>query len=697
MSQQNPEEQSKESRIQHLEKLREWFVNALEIGASLGDIQGSINQNVDPVSIMAATRLRLEQLMHFDALAFMTVDEETQDFSIVDCGPPDQKDNLQAEIDIQIENGTFAWALSQTRTILEHSRDGKPLVLHAVATRSRIMGMFVGLLSDDMANIRGASLNMLSMILLSTANALQSHQLYRIVNEQNQTLEQKIAQRTGQLQIANVKAKAANLAKSQFLANMSHEIRTPLTAIIGYAEMLQESKLDDTRRTSAISTINRTGKHLLGIINDILDLSKIESEKLEIEIIPCEFFKLLEEIRSVVTLQVQDKDLEFILDFNFPLPITIHTDPTRLKQILFNLCNNAIKFTEQGSVCIDINWDRDHDMLMFSVKDTGIGLSKDQVDRLFQRFSQADATTTRRFGGSGLGLYISKQLAEKLGGTITVESKVDHGSTFCVTVSSGYMDLDGVADNPDEVPALMQAKTFDDLEPLRLNGRVLLAEDNVDNQGLIAHYIEQLGAQVSIVDNGRSAVELALSKPFDLVLMDMQMPIMGGLEATSKLREQGYEGPIVALTANAMKESRQQCEDAGHNGFLTKPIELKEFQKTLSEYLEEDDSVETKQAASKKSVEAALQLIKDKFLDGLPERMKIITRSATLHEWAVVQSEAHKLKGIGGSVGYPELSQIAETIESAAKEQNIQKASDSVSDLTVICVQALQNNTNKLQ
>ncbi|NWG87194.1 MAG: response regulator [Hydrogenophilaceae bacterium] len=378
-------------------------------------------------------------------------------------------------------------------------------------------------------------------------------------------------------------AEAASQAKSIFLANMSHEIRTPLTAIIGFSEALLDVNQTMAERIEGIRTINRAGKHLLGIINDILDLSKIEAGKLEVERMPVTLFGLIDEVAVLARLQAEAKGIYFAVEPVFPLPQTIESDPVRLKQVLLNLASNAIKFTEQGGVTLAVRHDPAAGQLALTVSDTGIGLSPDQLAKLFQPFTQADASTTRRFGGTGLGLSLSRQLAEKLGGTISVTSEAGAGSRFTVTVAAGT--IGPLVQGPEEVRRLEELPE-QEAATRALHGDILVAEDNPDNQRLIALNTRRLGAGLTVVDNGQLAVVSALARPYDLILMDMQMPVMDGLTAVRTLRARGYRGPIVALTANATPADMKNCEEAGCDGFLTKPIDRSQFRETLSRYLQ---------------------------------------------------------------------------------------------------------------
>jgi signal transduction histidine kinase/ActR/RegA family two-component response regulator len=397
------------------------------------------------------------------------------------------------------------------------------------------------------------------------------------------TMEQQMSEEA--LQAAKKDAETANHAKSTFLANMSHEIRTPLTAILGYSEMLLEDDEDktDEDRKHEIKSIMKSGSHLHEIINDILDLSKIEAGQLVIEEIDIPTTGPFDEIESIFKSRSKEKGLTFTTHYNFPLPEKIMTDPTRLKQILINLCGNAIKFTKKGGVTIDVSYLNEEQLLEVRVQDTGIGMGEEEMACIFRPFSQADDSITRKFGGTGLGLCISKQLAQKMGGDVTVESKKGEGSTFTVTIKAripvGHLGLMKEKSTPAErnIEAV--------LVPTQLQGHVLLAEDIPENQKLITKYLMRTGLTVDIADNGQIALDMADRVKYDLIVMDVQMPVMGGLEATKELRQKGINIPIICITANAMREDKQRCLEAGADKYFTKPIDLRRLYSALTYYL----------------------------------------------------------------------------------------------------------------
>ena len=352
-----------------------------------------------------------------------------------------------------------------------------------------------------------------------------------------------ISRHETQLRDALQRAESANAAKSAFLANMSHEIRTPMTAIIGFAESTLADDLSKEQQTGALKTIIKSGHHLLHIINEVLDLSKIEAGK----------FRLVEE---------------------------------PFKQVLLNLGNNAVKFTEQGEITFYVSYDSHDNRIHFSVTDTGIGVSKDKQEHIFDAFSQEDSSTTRRFGGTGLGLFLTRRLVQLMGGEISMTSDYGHGSHFIVSLDAGNTEDVETIFSESEIPDFYD-NSVADLPDRFINGRVLVAEDTIENQMLLSLYLEKMGLDVRMVENGYEAVEEAGKENFDLVIMDMQMPVMDGLRATEVLRKKGIEWPIIALTANAMREDRERCLAAGCNNFITKPIDRKMLFEVLQRYLSE--------------------------------------------------------------------------------------------------------------
>jgi signal transduction histidine kinase len=429
---------------------------------------------------------------------------------------------------------------------------------------------------------------------------------HRELSKYRDELEKHVEQRTAELRAekerahaATRAAEAASRAKTAFLANMSHEIRTPMTAILGYADMMLEPGQTISDRQDCLQVVRRNARHLLELINNVLDISKIEADKLAVDPTPTDLPDLLCDLVSLMRPRAADKGLAFDLESAGPLPRSINTDPLRLRQILINLVGNAIKFTAAGKVKLRValetpssNEDSkaSNAALRIDVIDTGIGLTPDQLARLFQPFSQADNSTTRRYGGTGLGLTISRRLANMLGGDVTATSTAGRGSTFTLRVDAGRPADLTLIESLHEALHPKTVQKSSDQPAWSLHGRILLCEDGPDNQRLICAHLRRAGAQVTVADNGRIGVDAALDaikghKPFDLILMDMQMPELDGYGAASELRKKNCTTPIIALTANAMAEDREKCLAAGCTDYLTKPIERGALLRTLSKYL----------------------------------------------------------------------------------------------------------------
>ncbi len=385
------------------------------------------------------------------------------------------------------------------------------------------------------------------------------------------------------------RAMQANVAKSEFLANMSHEIRTPMAAIIGYADILLGHLKDADDRTN-IQVIKKNGEHLLEIINDILDLSRIEAGKLEVELLPFDLPQFIADIESLMHVRAVNKRLDLRITCQEKLPRQITSDATRLRQILINLIGNSIKFTERGEVVLSMNYvAASPPMIEFRVSDTGIGMSPEQQLRLFQPFSQGDNSVTRAFGGSGLGLAISKRLVEMLQGTIGLESELGKGSCFTLTLPIGDSDAIELVDIDSLRPSepIWSAK-----KPRQLQCTALVVDDRRDVRYISQHFLEAAGAQVATAEDGAFAVAevlraMAEGKPYDIIVLDMQMPNVDGYQAAGELRAAGVKQPIIALTADAMKGDRERCLRAGCDDYVTKPIQHEAFVEMVAKYTQD--------------------------------------------------------------------------------------------------------------
>ncbi len=379
--------------------------------------------------------------------------------------------------------------------------------------------------------------------------------------------------------------KTANAAKSQFLANMSHEIRTPMNGIIGFSDILSEENLTPEQK-EYVDIIKFSGRNLLRLINDILDISKIEAGKIDIEMMDCTLDEIIHSIESMMRPEAEEKGLDFQVIKAGDLPIQIRTDPTRLNQCMINLVSNAIKFTERGHVYVRVSVEKRHNTpwIRFDVEDTGIGISPEKQEAVFHPFVQADGTTTRKYGGTGLGLTITRRLAELLGGGLSLTSEVGRGSVFSLVIPAG-VDL---VQSPRDYQSGLTLRPDDIRDGKRLNdaARILVAEDDPVNQIYLRKVLEKMGINVAITPNGSLAVQECLANRYDLVFMDIQMPDMNGYEALEQLREKGVTAPVVAITAGAMPQDRDRCLKAGFNDFLSKPIEQEALKKILASYIQ---------------------------------------------------------------------------------------------------------------
>ena len=413
---------------------------------------------------------------------------------------------------------------------------------------------------------------------------MESGRVIRLQGALQDITEQRETER--RLSSAMERAQAANRAKSAFLANMSHEIRTPMSAVLGYAELLQAEELTEPERAEYLGGIRRAGQHLLELINDVLDLSKIEAGRLEVERVNVSLRQIVDEVTSITRTRAEVKGLRLSVELVGALPDTIRTDPTRLRQILTNLAGNAVKFTSDGGVRIVVKRaDEDGRTLRFEVLDTGIGIPPAKLSLLFRPFTQVDVSHTRRFGGTGLGLAISQRLAQALGGRIEVNSVPGEGSAFMLILPCA-VDANGACDTSTRAASVAATDG-----PALLTGRVLLAEDGADNQRLFGHILRRAGLELVIVETGVAALEAVgradrQCTPFGLILMDMQMPEMDGYTATQRLRSTGCRTPIVALTAHAMAGDRERCLAAGCNDYASKPITRERLLKLCGRYLQ---------------------------------------------------------------------------------------------------------------
>lgn len=679
-------------RVTFLEESNRRHMTILDMLASSGDFQGELSRATDASDIFRATVTQVRRLIDCRVAGCLeSLDDGTFELSANE--PAEFADMLRSEVNSRIMDGGFAWALNRNQAVLIPGENDQTFLMQVIATRTRIRGMFIAILSGDSATIDTAALNALSIILYTCAYSLESAALYALLREQTSHLEERVQQRTAELEESRTVAEKANRAKSEFLANMSHEIRTPMNAIMGLTELILDGGVEAPRQKEYLGMIRESSDNLLTIINELLDISKIEAGNTELLEGPFRLRTSVGRLLQPLTVRAAQKGLRIVLSIGADVPDCLRGDEGKLRQILINLVGNAVKFSDKGDITVTVGVSRqDTDCLhlQFRVTDRGIGIAPEVRERIFQAFEQADSSTSKQFGGTGLGLAISKRLVALMDGDIGVESEPQQGSTFWFTCRFAQ---------DDQIQDCEPVVETEHVEAVTSVGRslfILLADDVEFNRVLATALLERDGHRVVSAGNGREALDAFALHRFDVVLMDVQMPIMDGLQAVGAMRRMesitGLHTPIVALTAYASSEDRDKCRMAGMDDYLSKPFKAADMRGVLARCCDgspmEDSSPAAVSAggANGTGCDTVPVFDLDDLLARLGGRRELIPRFLQLFRNGVARQQeelaaasssgdpdavrvaAHAIKGAAANIAASRVRAVAASMEKSAHE-----------------------------